>query len=294
MLKLALIGAGSMAKNYLNTLEKIKGAVIVTVVAKTHNNLKKLPSKYLKTTRIEDIWSQKLNGIIISTPASTHFTLASVFLKQGFNILIEKPLTANLKDAQKLKNIKTKGKLMVGHTLLFHPAYKTLKQLLKNQKILSITFEGYNNVPRKDTSLLWDWGSHPASIFLDLLQSFPTKISAEKFKKDELILNLGFKNAVSGIIKIGWNSKIKRRKLVVSTIENIYTFDDMKYPKLEVCKQNNFSIIYPKIKEHQPLEDEIYEFIRLINKKRVVSDLDFGIKVVKLLDMCQKSYTKRK
>lgn len=294
MIKLALVGSGQMASNYLKILENSKKVKITSIYSKTNKNLRKIHGDYFKTTDIKTLLSKKFDGVIIATPASTHFDLTNFFLKKGFPTLVEKPLTTSLRDAKRLKKIPHKNKLMVGHTLLFHPAYLELKRRLKNKKIRSINFQGYNNKPRKDVSLLWDWGPHPAALFLDLLGILPKKVIVEKNSKKELILLFQFEKNILAKFGIGWNKSNKIRSLQVITDNEKLTFDDMKYPKYEVSSLQGFNINYPRIDSTPPLDNLIKEFVKLIQKKTVLSDLNFGVDVIKFLEICEDSLKKRK
>lgn len=296
MLNFALIGAGQMAKNFINTLESIPNAKISIVCAKSNSNLKKLPSKLKKTTKLEDVLSEnKIDGVIIATPASTHFKLLSIFLKQNSHILVEKPFVTTYKEALILKKIRTKSKVMVGHTLLFHPAYLEIKKLVNNKKIISLYFEGQNNKIRKDTTLLWDWGSHPISLFIDLLGGNPKSAQALSFKnKNEYELELLFSNNTKGLFKIGWKNPKKIKKLEIITENQKIIFDDMKYPNLEIGKIEGFSLSYPKVEKTLPLTNEVNAFINLVQRKKSIgTNIDFGVSVTKVLEACQKSILSR-
>ncbi len=289
MTNIALIGAGSMAKNYINTLDHFPNARISIVLAKSKKNLNKLKGNFIKTTKIADVLTQKnIGAVIISSPANTHFQLISIFQKMGINILVEKPFVTSLLEANKIKKIKSKSNILIAHTLLFHPVYLAIKKLIRNEQIKSISFEGYNNNPRKDTTLLWDWGPHPISIFLDLLKTNPNKIKAELSSKNEAHFLIYF-GEVKGSFKIGWKSKKKIRRLEIITNKNTYSFDDLKYPNLEINSLKEFNISFPKVIQTTPLENLIDYFIKPSIKNNSISNIDFGIKVTKVLEACQKS-----
>src|SRR3989338_2151819 len=292
MTNIALIGAGSMAKNYINTLDHFPNARISIVLAKTKNNLSKLPGKFIKTTKIEDVLIQKnIDAVIISSPASTHFKFISLFQKMGIRILVEKPFVTSLNEVKKIKKTKPKSNILIAHTLLFHPAYQLIKKLVKNEKILNLRFEGYNNNPRKDTTLLWDWGPHPISLFLDLYNKMPKSANLENKSKNEISISLDFGNNLKSSFRIGWNSPKKIRKLEVSTNKNIYIFDDLKYPNLEINSLSGFNISYPKVETTPPLNNLISYFLR--SGRYNTSNFDFGVKLTKILEACNKSIKNR-
>ena len=89
-----------------------------------------LPIKYFND--VTDAITYGFDGFIVATPAETHFKLGKCILENKTPVLIEKPITTKLEDAIELNNIARENKvnLMVGHVLLFHPAFIKIKQML--------------------------------------------------------------------------------------------------------------------------------------------------------------------
>src|SRR5690625_3966577 len=55
---------------------------------------------------------QRIDFVSIVTPNHTHFEIASTFLKAGFNIICDKPMTMTLAEARELQNlVKKSGKV---------------------------------------------------------------------------------------------------------------------------------------------------------------------------------------
>ena len=77
---------------------------------------------------------KRLDFISIVTPNFVHFEPAMMALENGFNVIIEKPVTFTLEQAKQLKEklIETGLHLMLCHTYTGYPMVKQAKQLLKN------------------------------------------------------------------------------------------------------------------------------------------------------------------
>lgn len=291
MKKLALVGLGVMGNYYLQTSKLIPGLKIEQICAKSPETLNKYPNSFKKTIDFKKI--KHADGVIIATPASSHFKIAKFFISKKIPLLIEKPLTSSYKDTVTLEKLAKKNKvpILVGHTLLYHPAYLELKKnISKIGEIKKIIFEGENNKPRKDTNLLYDWGPHGASLILDILKTFPKKITflkPPKLKK-EISVCLFFPGNIEGILNLSWVSRNKKRKLVVEGTRGSIVFDDMEQKKLII--NLNERIIFPKVGKSQPLENELKEFLNILKPNQKVSnyELAFGVKVIKLLDRIEK------
>lgn len=289
--KLALVGIGAMGRNYLATVSKIPGVKITHVCARTDQRLMGLKGTYIKLTDYHKLPFTLIDGVIIATPASTHFEIAHFFISKNIPTLIEKPLVTSFKQALVLEDLQRRKKtpVLVGHTLLYHPAYLKLKQILpKLGKIKSLLFEGANNNPRVDITLLWDWGPHGISLFLDLVGKKPLSVKVKALKR-KIEIKLLFENIVASCL-ISWQSITKVRRLSAIGSKGSLKFDDLADPKLSFFKNNHQS--FPKYSHELPLTLEVLEFINAIKKgSKIRSDLSFGRLVTKILHEAEKSLT---
>lgn len=282
MTTLALIGAGKWGKNYINTINNLSSCV--------------LPEEFIKTSNYKDLFAfNNINGVIIATPASTHFKIAKEFLKRGFNVLVEKPMTTNYKDALGLSEISRKYKniFMVGHIYLYNPAFLMVKKLIKSiGKIKYISTEGMNYGPiRKDVSALWDWGPHDISMAIDLLGSVPEEVSVIGY--DMCNLKLKFPNNLFVFVNIGWLSPIKKRIMTIVGEKSTIIFDDTIEKKITYIENlgTSFQTTYPSFSQQSPLSVQVSEFVKRIENKenKDNSSLEMGLNVTKTLESCEKS-----
>lgn len=293
MTTLALIGLGSMGKNYLKVISKVPRAQIKYICSKTKFPLANFEDNFVKLNDYKKLINFPIHGVIIATPDQTHFEIARFFIRKNVPILIEKPLTVNYNLAKKLMSIKQEPKVLVGHTLLYNPAYQKLKkELSKIGKIKFLKFTGANNKSRKNSSVLYDWGSHGISLFLDLLQKNPITLKVDRFSRshdgtlDEILVEMEFDKNIKANLNLSWKSKTKKRKLLVVGEKGKIIFDDTL--KKRLCIKNTNTNVYPKYSLKQPLVLEIAEFLNSISgKKKIHSDLKFGARVVEILDQIE-------
>ncbi len=81
---------------------------------------------------LNDVLSRgDINGVVISTPAETHYTLVRESLLAGKHVFVEKPLVLVEEQGEELISLaKDKRRvLMVGHLLRYHPVFVRLKEL---------------------------------------------------------------------------------------------------------------------------------------------------------------------
>lgn len=303
MITLALIGVGKWGRNYLKAAEELDNIQIKYVCAQSRQTLDTLSDKYIKTRFLKDLLKKKdINGVIIATPANTHFAIARQFLSLEHNLLIEKPLSTSFNQALQLKKIWQikKPKVLIGHLYLYNPAYQVFKKIFKSIKgDATIRFEGLSSPVRKDISVIWDWGPHPVSLLLDLVKYPVSAISATGSKKtgsnlyDTVEALIYFANGIKASILISWFGSHKVRKLIVEEGNNRLELDDTNTSNQKIILHKmNMPLEYPKYNPDTALAEELSEFAGAIQGyKKITSDINFGVKVVKVLSAIEESAT---
>ena len=140
--KIGLIGAGYWGKNLVRVFNQL--GYLKTVCDLNNRILKETKEKYSNiqiTTDFSKIlrdWD--IRGVVIATPAITHYNLAKKALLAGKDVFIEKPLALEVKQGNELVKLAQNQKLilMVGHLLLYHPAVIELKKLIKLCSFINI------------------------------------------------------------------------------------------------------------------------------------------------------------
>lgn len=294
MTTLALIGVGKWGKNYLSTANNVSSCLIKYICAQTQQNLDTITGDYIKVTSLQDLLKYKdIDGIIIAAPTATHFSLAKQFLSNGFNLLIEKPLTTNYSEALKLYKIwkSKKSKVLVGHTFLYNPAFQKFKDIFDSiDNFKYISFEGLISPKRLDVSVIWDWGPHPISLLLSLVK-YPLYQLKAHGSFESVSAHLTFVNGIEAKIYISWFGEKKVRKLVAEGKEGKIQLDDTNTANQKITLySNNSEIEYPHYNLESPLKIELNEFVQAIQgKKKITSDINIGVNVVKILSAIEKS-----
>ena len=309
VLNIALIGAGRWGKNIIRTIQEFD-SVNLCCVASRNNSINDLIPNNCK---VYSDWGPilqhpNLDGIIVATPPHTHYEITKSCLLMGINVLVEKPLTLDLNEAINLKNlaIQSKTLLMTEFTQVFNPKFQKLKKSLSFiGKLNSVITEAGNFGPyRKNTPVLWDWGSHELSILLSLINSKPKFIQANLIN-DETDAD---GNKSSWDIYCEFNEKIKS-KSTISNITNkkrrVGVFGEKGMILLDDINKNTLQFyegwheeVFPKKDGHsikisnqnEPLFEALMSFFQHITNKDLHHwSLDLGIEVTRLLSICEKN-----
>ena len=134
MTKILLLGLGRWGANHLRNLHNLPVELYVAEVGdKQLEPARKLglPAERLTTNYKEFI--SKVDGVVVVTPAQTHFPLCKEFLEAGKDVFVEKPLTLANEESKALAEIADKHKriLQVGHILRFDPATTWMRDAIQ-------------------------------------------------------------------------------------------------------------------------------------------------------------------
>lgn len=317
---IVLVGAGYWGTNIAKNLVKLGKKILV--YDSDNKKLKVIKKRFPNSIVIKDNFNSLIKDkrnklFLFATPPSKNFNLIKSALKNKKKIFIEKPGFKNLKEIQKLKKNfpKEVKNITFGYIYLFNNHIHFIKKFIKNKrngKILYIKFQRQNLGPiRSDVNVSYDLSTHDLSILMYLFNKKMKLINQNSYKilnkKISDISNLSFKiDKFYADINNSWLNPDKIRRIIIITSKKMLLFDEMNinekikiynkyaiYPKIEKLKNtffskqpkiyegNNFS---PKIKDNDPLYDEIKNFLKKKNdNKDKFTDINFAENILKIL-----------
>src|SRR6266700_2740879 len=189
-LRFGVIGWGYWGPKLARNLESLPHVMVTMVADSDPHRLASLAineyqSWIRKTTQAEDVFRSNVDGVVIATPVRTHYQLAKAALLHGKHVLVEKPLTTCVAEAEELVGLAKELKLtlMVGHTFEYSPAVNELRKLIQNGemgKVYCVETERVNlGLFRNDTNVIWDLAPHDVSILLYLFGKTPDRVKVQ-------------------------------------------------------------------------------------------------------------------
>jgi UDP-2-acetamido-3-amino-2,3-dideoxy-glucuronate N-acetyltransferase len=185
MTKILLLGLGRWGANHLRNLNNLPIELYVAEVGdKQLEPARKLglPAERL-TTNYKD-FIHKIDGVVVVTPAQSHFPLCKEFLEAGKDVFVEKPLALTNEESKQLAELAEKHKriLQVGHILRFDPATLWLRDAIQNGEFGKVNmirghFGGFKR-PRNDSGVMFADGIHFVDLFNFLLGALPKSVTA--------------------------------------------------------------------------------------------------------------------
>jgi predicted dehydrogenase len=192
------------------------------------------------TTAVEDVFDSSVDGVVIATPVRTHYSLAKEALLSGKHVLVEKPLTTSVAEAEELIRLaqQLERVLMVGHTFEYNPAVNELRNLVQRGdlgNIYCVEMERLNlGLYRSDTSVIWDLAPHDISILLYILDRKPKQINVQAHAHllpgihDIAHLDLTYADGMTAHIHVSWLHPCKVRKVTVIGDARMAVYDDTR------------------------------------------------------------------
>ena len=316
--RVAVIGAGYWGINHVRNFFEL--GALELVCDESAAMLENVEARF-KGIRTESDFHVALNdgqidAVVIATPAETHYTIAGLALESGKDVLVEKPLTLNLSEAERLLelSIEKKAILMVGHLLEYHPAVIRLRELIECDELGELRYIYSNRLNlgkvRREENILWSFAPHDIAIILRLVGMLPTVVSATGGDYlrpgivDVTITNMEFPTDVRAHIFVSWLHPYKDQRLVVVGSKKMAVFDDVRTRgKLMIYDQGVEIVngepvtrknegIAEALDDDEPLRRECIEFLDSIrSRRRPLTDGESGMRVLRVLDAAEKSLT---
>ncbi|MEM5852888.1 MAG: Gfo/Idh/MocA family oxidoreductase [Candidatus Aenigmatarchaeota archaeon] len=325
-LKAGVIGLGSMGQHHARHYFNFRDVNLVAVSDVDDNKAeiaKKYNCKFFNDYK-EMLEKENLDIVSIAVPTSLHKKVAIDVLNKGIHVLIEKPISYDLRSAKEILKVakKNRVKLMVGHVERFNPVIMKLKELIEKREfgeIFSIELKRLSIYhPRiRDCGVIIDLGIHDIDLINFLLNQKLRSIYAVAFHKfvpnpefeDHANIILNFKNNTIGKIEVSWISPTKVREITLIGSKNcckVYTLQQ----KIEITEsfletKNGFTWqdyqefirkFEPKVKILQeenvePLKIELRSFVDAVKFDRVVPvDGKDALKALEIATKAIKSY----
>ena len=318
--KIAVAGCGYWGKNLVRNFSELGNLVALFDVyedaafqmAEKYNVESKSWEKILEDDSID--------GIVIATPATSHYKLASEALAAGKGVFVEKPLALTTCEAEKLINEANFAKrtLMVGHLLQYHSAFIKVKELVNKGDIGNLRRIYSNRLSfgkvRTEENVLWSFAPHDISMILSLIGEEPLNVDATgsahltRGIEDYAQVQLNFNNNISAHIFVSWLNPFKEQKLVVVGDKGMIVFDDTQAQEQKIAFYNHQVFIddgVPSLSKadaefisfeiKEPLKEECRTFINCIaTGSNAYTDGKEGLRVLKVLESAQNCIDSRK
>jgi predicted dehydrogenase len=305
MVKIAQVGVGYWGPNLLRNIVQNKRCNVLGVAdlsEERRNFVNNLYPAIRVTDNIDELISDpEIQALVIATPVQTHFDIAVKALENGKHILVEKPLARSVAEVEAIEQVAKRNNLtvMVGHTFLFNPAVRYVKQLIDTEQLgdLRYIYSQRLNLGRirSDVDALWNFAPHDISIIQYWLND-PEPVSIVRRGidyiqpgiEDVVFLNIMYADKVMANIHVSWLDPTRIRSMVIVGSKKMVIYDDTAENKIAIYDKGidrkavlgenmdfdrqsfatydyrSGDVFLPKINFQEPLKLEIDHFIDCI------------------------------
>ncbi|NWF52084.1 MAG: Gfo/Idh/MocA family oxidoreductase [Nitrospirae bacterium] len=275
--RVGVIGVGYLGQHHARIYSDIEGVELAAIADIDENKAYSLAEKFgCKTYSDYRKILPMVDAISIVTPTTSHYNIALECLKAGKDILVEKPLTDNIRDADKLvaESEKNGCILQVGHIERYNPTFIKGSEIINEPEFIEAErispFYGRGT----DVDVTLDLMIHDADIVLSIINRQTIKeiratgIKIVTDKIDVAKAWIEFDNGCVAVLKASRFSQDKKRMLRVYQKGTFITIDfqNNEIHHYRKTYEGLYSdIIKPDNKE--PLREELIDFIHCVKER---------------------------
>ena len=178
-LRTAVVGVGYLGRFHAQKYAALPNAELVAVVDASIDTAQRVADE-LKTQALTDYRElfDKVDAVSIVVPTQMHYAVAKDFLARGVHVMLEKPMTVTVDEADELIALAKQNNLVlqIGHLERFNSAVMALDKVLDQPQFI----ESHRLAPFKprgaDVNVVLDLMIHDIDIIQHLVRSPITKI----------------------------------------------------------------------------------------------------------------------
>ncbi len=272
-LKVGVIGVGHLGKIHSKLWKEVSGAELVGIYDSNTAEAERYAVEIgTKSYTSIDALLDEVNGVSIVTPTSYHFEVAKQAIKKGKHILIEKPITTTIAEAEELCALaKSTGvSIQVGHIERFNPALLAVEQYIHNPRF----FESHRLAQFKprgtDVAVVLDLMIHDIDVILSLVDSEVKSIDASGISvvSDEIDIANARITFINGAV-----ANVTASRISQNPMRKLRIFEQDAYVSVDFATKQSelFRLVSPQeVSESSSLQFNLGEIDRAEKKLNII------------------------
>jgi len=324
-INVGVVGCGYWGPNLIRNFRSLPACNLKAMCDTSEQRLSHMRTLYSDVEACSD-YEHLLNGmgldaVVIATPVRLHHSLAKASLQAGKHTFIEKPMAASSAECEELIELARQQGLvlMVGHTFLYSPPVRKIKEIIDHGDIGEIRYINSRRLNlglfQKDINVAWDLAPHDISIILYIMGHEPQTVNCRGDAhitpgiEDVTTMCLSFDQGRSAIIQSSWLDPRKVREMTVVGSKRMIVYDDVaplekiriydarveRPPHYDTFAEFQYSYHYgdmyaPYVKQDEPLKVECQHFLDCIRSgKTPLTSGRHGWEIVTILEAASQS-----
>jgi predicted dehydrogenase len=314
-IKVGVVGCGYWGPNLIRNFRSLPDCSLKMMCDVSQSRLKHLTALYPEVEGATD-FGHVLNGAGLDA-----VVIAKAALLSGKHTFIEKPMAASAAECEELIEIAKKNGLvlMTGHTFLYSPAVRKIKEIVDSGDVGEIRYISARRLNlglfQKDINVAWDLAPHDISIIQYIMGEQPTTINCRGSAhitpgiEDVTTMCLSFEKQRTAIIHSSWLDPRKVREMTIVGSKRMIVYDDVvqqekikifdarveRPPHYDTFAEFHYAYHYgdvyvPYIKQEEPLKIECQHFLDCIQHGRTpLTGGQRGLELVQILEASSES-----
>jgi predicted dehydrogenase len=276
-IKVAVIGAGVFGRHHLRVLNQSLNATLVGVVDADPERAAQAAAEHncLTFATLGEL-KGNVDAAVVAVPTSLHAEVGCELLESGIDVLVEKPIAADLASARRLVDTAAEHEriLQIGHLERFNPGVAALKKITNIPLFFEIHRLSLFSPRSLDVDVVLDLMIHDIDIVLDLAGTMPEEIRAAGItilsdKVDIANVRLAFPSGCIANLTASRVSTERVRKLRLFQPHQYISLDYQKQEAVAFTVSGNQQIGFqplPVVKE-EPLRLEVESFLEAVGNR---------------------------
>jgi predicted dehydrogenase len=283
LVRVAVVGVGALGRHHARILGDTVGATLTAVVDLDESRARDIAAQHGAASWFTDpsVLPGRVDAVTIASPTVAHHALAATFIDAGIHVLVEKPMTSTLEQADDLiGRAASRGVVLaVGHTERFNPAVDAARTFISHPRFIEVHRLGTFPDRSLDIDVVFDLMIHDLDVLLSVVDE--EVVSLEAVGVPVLTGRVDIANArlkfAGGCIANVTASRISRDRVrKVRFIEPAtYVSVDYASRELEVWRLRRSDGGRPEIEggpvsvpEAEPLRRELEDFVAAVRDGR--------------------------
>ncbi len=319
-IRVGVVGCGYWGPNLIRNLRSLPDCKLSLMCDVNQERLSHLRTVYPEVEAETDydklLARNDVDAVAIATSVRFHHSMAKASLLAGKHTFIEKPMASSSAQCDELIALaKQKGlTLMVGHTFLYSPAVRKIKEIVEWGDVGEIRYISARRLNlglfQKDINVAWDLAPHDISIILYIMGQQPLSVNCRGSAhvtpgiEDVTSMCLSFQGDRSAIIHSSWLDPRKIREMTIVGSKRMIVYDDVapleklrifdarveRPPHYDTFAEFHYAYHYgdvyaPYIKQEEPLRTECQHFLDCIRQGTTpLSSGQQGLELVRILE----------
>jgi UDP-N-acetylglucosamine 3-dehydrogenase len=302
-LGVAVVGTGFWGKNHARVYKELQETELLAVCDIDAERARSVADQFGAkpyTSFRKMLQDRNIEAVSVATWSTSLARVATEAVKAGKHVLVEKPMAANVGQAEKLLEAAKKKRVhvSVGFLMRFIPGLQHIKKAVEEKTIgelVCATAKRVSQWPERigDVGVVKDTAIHDIDVMLYLFNKDPIAVYAKtgsmRYKKfeDYAQVMLTFEGGKTAFIESNWLTPYKTRILIATGSEAIMNLD---YITQELRIEDARETLQPRYPMQEPLKLELRHFANCVleKEKPLVTGLD-GLRALRIAEAALKS-----